>query len=240
MKEGTIIVTFIVLCAIIGAIAFFIYKVDTPEKTASSSEQKETILGTKNEENEQKTEEKKENTLQIQKDDKASQKPPEMIIDPEQPYRAILKTSLGDIGIRLYSEKTPKTVNNFIYLAKKDFYDNTIFHRVIRDFMIQGGDPNGDGTGGPGYTFDDEPFEGEYNKGIVAMANRGPNTNGSQFFIMHGDVDLPKSYVIFGEIDWGIVTVDEIALGEVEKSPSGEMSQPVEPVVIEDLEILEE
>lgn len=166
--------------------------------------------------------------------------PPEMVIDPEQPYRAKLTTSEGEIFIRLYPEKTPKTVNNFVYLARKDFYDNTIFHRVIRDFMIQGGDPKGDGTGGPGYIFDDEPFEGEYKKGMVAMANRGPNTNGSQFFIMHGDVDLPKSYVIFGEVDRGLDVVDKIALAEVNESPTGEMSQPVEPVVIEDLEILEE
>jgi peptidylprolyl isomerase len=165
---------------------------------------------------------------------------PEMEIDPEQPYRAILKTSEGEIGIRLHADKTPITVNNFIHLARSDFYDNTIFHRVVQDFMIQGGDPNGDGTGGPGYTFENEEFEGEYTKGVVAMANRGRDTNGSQFFIMHSDTALEKNYVIFGEVDRGLDVVDTIALSEVEQAANGEMSKPVNPVIIEDVEIREE
>lgn len=163
-----------------------------------------------------------------------------MVIDESKQYRAIVKTSEGEIGIRLNPEMTPQTVNNFVFLAQDDFYDNTIFHRVIQDFMIQGGDPQGNGTGGPGYTFPDEEFDGEYTKGTVAMANSGPDTNGSQFFIMHGSVELPKSYVIFGEVDRGLDVVDKIALAEVEQSPMGEMSKPVDPVIIEDIEILEE
>jgi len=95
-------------------------------------------------------------------------------------HTVTLKTSEGNIVISLNKDSTPKTVENFVELSKKGFYDNTIFHRVINGFMIQGGDPKGDGTGGPGYKFDDEPFEGEYTRGTVAMANSGPNTNGSQ------------------------------------------------------------
>jgi len=97
-------------------------------------------------------------------------------------YTAILKTEKGDITIALNSDQTPITVNNFVTLAKKGFYNKTIFHRVIKGFMIQGGDPKGDGTGGPGYKFADEPFTGEYTRGTIAMANSGPNTNGSHFW----------------------------------------------------------
>jgi len=106
-----------------------------------------------------------------------------MTIDKSKAYSAVLETSKGDITIEFTTKKTPITVNNFITLARKDFYDNTIFHRVIKGFMIQGGDPKGNGTGGPGYTFDDEKFDGEYLRGTVAMANAGPNTNGSQFLL---------------------------------------------------------
>ncbi|PIU73929.1 peptidylprolyl isomerase, partial [Candidatus Roizmanbacteria bacterium CG06_land_8_20_14_3_00_34_14] len=100
---------------------------------------------------------------------------------------AVLHTEKGDMTVSLNTNDTPKTVNNFVTLAKKGFYNGTIFHRVIKGFMIQGGDPKGDGTGGPGYKFDDEPFTGEYTRGTIAMANAGPDTNGSQFFIMHAD-----------------------------------------------------
>jgi len=144
----------------------------------------------------------------------------------------VLKTEKGDITIDLYADKTPITVNNFISLAEKGFYDNTIFHRVIKNFMIQGGDPKGDGTGGPGYQFADEPFVGEYTRGTIAMANAGPNTNGSQFFIMHKDYPLPKNYVIFGKVIKGIEVVDAIAESEVKMGTSGEMSTPVNPIKI--------
>lgn len=159
--------------------------------------------------------------------------------DENKSYSAVLKTSAGEITIQLNTKETPKTANNFISLAKKGFYNNTVFHRVIKGFMIQGGDPNGDGTGGPGYKFDDEPFEGEYSRGTIAMANSGPNTNGSQFFIMHQDYPLPKSYVIFGKVTSGIEIVDKIASSPVEANSMGEISKPTTPVKIESVEILE-
>lgn len=155
-------------------------------------------------------------------------------------YTAVLKTSAGEITVELSADKTPVTVNNFVSLAKKNFYNNTIFHRTVNGFMIQGGDPKGDGTGGPGYQFNDEPFEGEYTRGVVAMANAGPNTNGSQFFIMHQDNPLPKNYVIFGRVTAGIEVVDKIATAPVEQSPTGEMSKPVNPVKVESIKIIEE
>ena len=167
-------------------------------------------------------------------------KPPEMQLDTSKTYKAVLSTSEGAITINLYADKTPITVNNFVYLNQKGFYDKTVFHRIIKDFMIQGGDPNGDGTGGPGYKFNDEPFEGEYKRGIVAMANAGPNTNGSQFFIMHNDYSLPKNYAIFGEVIQGMDVVDKIAEAPVKQSPSGENSKPVNPVVVESVKILTE
>lgn len=163
-----------------------------------------------------------------------------MEINQEKTYSATLHTSEGDVIIALNAKETPITVNNFVTLSRKKFYDTTIFHRVIKGFMIQGGDPKGDGTGGPGYRFDDEPFKGEYTKGTVAMANSGPNTNGSQFFIMHDDVPLPKNYVIFGSVAKGIEVIDKIASAEVAMSPSGEPSKPIKPVVVTSVEIKEE
>lgn len=167
-------------------------------------------------------------------------KPPKDILKPNIDYKAKLVTSEGEIIIDLHEGKTPITAGNFVYLANKEFYNNTIFHRVIEGFMIQGGDPKGDGTGGPGYKFDDEPFEGQYSRGTVAMANSGPNTNGSQFFIMHEDYPLPPNYVIFGNVIEGMEVVDKIATAEVEASPSGENSKPVNPVIVLSVEIIEE
>jgi len=164
----------------------------------------------------------------------------EMEIDKRKTYTAVLNTSKGVVKIGLQADKTPITVNNFISLARKDFYNGTIFHRAIKDFMIQGGDPKGDGTGGPGYQFDDEPFEGEYTRGTVAMANSGPNTNGSQFFILHQDYDLPKNYVIFGKVIEGMEVVDQIAESPTKPNASGEGSVPVEPTKISSVEIIEE
>ena len=154
-------------------------------------------------------------------------------------YIAVLHTTAGDIAIALNDKATPVTVNNFVKLARSKFYDGTIFHRAIKGFMIQGGDPRGDGTGGPGYKFDDEPFTGAYTRGTVAMANSGPNTNGSQFFIMHADYPLPPNYVIFGHVTSGLDVVDKIASAPVTMSPSGERSKPVTPVVVKSLEIIE-
>jgi cyclophilin family peptidyl-prolyl cis-trans isomerase len=165
--------------------------------------------------------------------------PPAMQIDQNKTYTAVLKTSKGDITIDLDAKRVPKTVNNFVSLSRDGFYNGTIFHRVIADFMIQGGDPKGDGTGGPGYKFDDENLEGKYTRGTVAMANSGPNTNGSQFFIMHKDYDLPNNYVIFGHISAGMDAVDKIATAPTTDNGQGEMSKPVDPVKIDSIEITE-
>ncbi|MFZ2663976.1 MAG: peptidylprolyl isomerase [Patescibacteria group bacterium] len=171
--------------------------------------------------------------------DKEKLSPPTTKVDVTKDYRAILKTTYGNIEIKINAIDTPITATNFIYLSKLGFYNNTIFHRVIKDFMIQGGDPKGDGTGGPGYTFKDELLEGEYERGVVAMANAGPNTNGSQFFIMHKSMDLPKSYVIFGKVINGMDVVDKIANVPVEGNKSGEISKPINPMIIESVEIIE-
>lgn len=147
-------------------------------------------------------------------------------------YVATLSTTEGDIVIELNKDQTPNTVKNFVTLANKGFYNGTVFHRVIKGFMIQGGDPKGDGTGGPGYKFDDEPFTGDYSRGTIAMANAGPNTNGSQFFIMHQNYPLTPNYVIFGKVVKGIEVVDAIANAPVGMSLMGERSKPVTPVRI--------
>lgn len=139
--------------------------------------------------------------------------PPESVIDPEKDYKAILHTDNGDIEIDLFEKKVPKTVNNFVFLAKEGFYDGTIFHRVILNFMVQGGDPTGTGAGGPGYTFEDEFGEDlKHNKpGILSMANAGPNTNGSQFFITHVPTPwLDGKHSIFGEVVDGMDVVFSI------------------------------
>ncbi|TSC70327.1 MAG: peptidyl-prolyl cis-trans isomerase-like 1 [Parcubacteria group bacterium Gr01-1014_46] len=128
-----------------------------------------------------------------------------------------IETNYGKIVFETYEADAPNTVKNFITLADKGFYNGLTFHRVIKGFMIQGGDPNGNGTGGPGYKFDDElnpntpSYKAGYKKGVVAMANAGPNTNGSQFFIMHADYPLPNSYTIFGKVVSGQDVVDKIA-----------------------------
>ena len=121
-------------------------------------------------------------------------------------YTATLATDAGDIEIALDAEAAPKTVNNFVVLSRYKYYDGLTFHRVIKDFMAQGGDPAGDGSGGPGYTFEDElPKAGDYEVGSIAMANRGPDTNGSQFFIITGQngVSLPPLYSLFGKVTEG-------------------------------------
>lgn len=162
---------------------------------------------------------------------------PAMKINKNKTYTATLSTTEGDIVIALNAKETPITVNNFVELAKKKFYNGTIFHRVIKGFMIQGGDPEGTGRGGPGYRFDDEKFEGDYTRGTVAMANAGPNTNCSQFFIMHKDNNLPKNYTIFGKVTKGLDVVDKIAESAVEEG--GEGSKPKKPVTVESVTISE-
>jgi len=161
----------------------------------------------------------------------------EMTIDVNSKYSAEIETSLGNIVIELFTETSPITVNNFVTLSNDGYYNDVIFHRVIKGFMIQGGDPSGTGHGDmgkyPGYDFEDElnnPMK--YEKGIVAMANRGPNTNGSQFFIMHEEYPLPYQYTIFGKVLNGLDVVD--AIGNVQ---TGENDKPNEDVVIYSIKI---
>ncbi len=167
---------------------------------------------------------------------------PELTIDPNKKYTAVMKTTEGDIVIELDAKNTPITANNFIYLATLGFYDDTIFHRIIKGFMIQGGDPLGKGYGGPNYKFEDEkfPYEGKYKRGDVAMANSGTNTNGSQFFIVHQDTPLQPNYTIFGHVVKGLETVDKLADTEVEPNEMGEKSKPVNPPKIISVDILEQ
>lgn len=122
-----------------------------------------------------------------------------------------IKTTMGDIVIQLAHDQGPNAASNFIYLVKRGFYNGTIFHRVIPGFMIQGGDPTGTGRGGPGYRFEDDTVSSPYNDGVVAMANAGPDTNGSQFFIMVADYPLPPSYSVFGKVVQGLDVAHKIA-----------------------------
>ncbi|MCB1247097.1 MAG: peptidylprolyl isomerase [Acidimicrobiia bacterium] len=161
---------------------------------------------------------------------------PDLTIDLANTYSATLHTSAGDISFDLLAADAPQTVNNFVFLARDGFYDGVIFHRVISGFMIQGGDPTGTGMGGPGYKFRDElgHSKSDYSRGTVAMANSGPNTNGSQFFVMHADYPLPNQYSIFGSVTEGFDTVDRIAA-----AATGAQDRPVQPVTIESVTITE-
>jgi cyclophilin family peptidyl-prolyl cis-trans isomerase len=140
-------------------------------------------------------------------------KAPDLEIDPKKNYTATIKTDKGDIVIDLFASKTPNTVNNFVFLARQGFYDGTIFHRVIANFMVQGGDPTGTGMGGPGYKFKDEfdPSLKHNKPGILSMANAGPGTNGSQFFITHVPTPwLDGKHSVFGEVREGMDVVNAI------------------------------
>ena len=175
-----------------------------------------------------------------QMSDKVYSSPPSMSIDLSKSYTALIKTNLGDITVELFQDTAPNTVNNFVSLSKDNYYDNVIFHRVISGFMIQGGDPSGTGHGDmgkyPGYKFDDElDSPRDYTKGILAMANAGPNTNGSQFFIMHNDYPLPYQYTIFGNVTKGLDVVDNIASMETDAS-----DKPIKDITILDIQIEEE
>jgi cyclophilin family peptidyl-prolyl cis-trans isomerase len=165
--------------------------------------------------------------------------PPAMSIDPKKTYTAVITTSEGTMKASLFAEEAPKTVNNFAFLAKECFYNNVKFHRIIKDFMVQTGDPKGNGTGGPGYRFEDEPVKRQYKRGTLAMANAGRNTNGSQFFIIHKDYPLPPNYTIFGEVTEGLETLDKIASTPVSRSGSGENSVPTKDVTIQSVTIEE-
>jgi cyclophilin family peptidyl-prolyl cis-trans isomerase len=137
-------------------------------------------------------------------------KPPAMVIDPKKQYSATFHTEKGDIEVKLFTDKVPNTVNNFVFLSREGFYDGTIFHRVIADFMVQGGDPTGTGMGGPGYRFKDEfhPSLRHDGPGVLSMANAGANTNGSQFFITHKATPwLDNKHAVFGKVTKGMDVV---------------------------------
>ncbi|MBI1957286.1 MAG: peptidylprolyl isomerase [Candidatus Niyogibacteria bacterium] len=169
--------------------------------------------------------------------------------NPNRSHRVMLKTNLGSIQFETYDADAPKTVENFLKLARENFYSNLIFHRVVKGFVIQGGDPNCSsgasasstgpcGAGGPGYTFEDElnpeteSYKAGYQKGVVAMANAGPNTNGSQFFILLEDYPLPHNYTIFGKVVSGQEIVDAIGRLNVDSN-----DKPLSPVVIEQVTV---
>jgi len=145
---------------------------------------------------------------------------PEQGIDPSKRYTATMDTSMGTIVIALDAVNAPKTVNNFVFLASHHYYDGVIFHRIINGFMCQGGDPTGTGRGGPGYRFEDEPVKQRYQIGSVAMANAGPNTNGSQFFLISGPsgVSLPPQYNHFGQIVKGLDVLDAMQRVDTDRS----------------------
>ncbi len=160
---------------------------------------------------------------------------PDFTIDTAKRYEATLDTNHGEVVIELDAGRSPLTVNNFVFLANEGFYDGVVFHRVIEGFMIQGGDPTGTGRGGPGYRFRDEiEGQGTYARGTVAMANAGPNTNGSQFFIMHRDYGLPHNYTIFGQVTSGLDAVDSIATTGTDPS-----DRPHDEVVIRKVTVTE-
>lgn len=162
---------------------------------------------------------------------------PEMCIDPAKRYTATMTTSLGEMVIALDAAAAPKTVNNFVTLARYHYYDGIIFHRIINGFMCQGGDPTGTGRGGPGYRFADElPAPGRYEIGSLAMANAGPDTNGSQFFVVSGasGVGLPPQYSLFGKVVKGIEVVEAMQQVDTDRS-----DRPATDIVIESVTIEE-
>ncbi len=166
---------------------------------------------------------------------------PAMRIDPARTYTASLETNKGTIKVEFFPGDAPATVNNFVCLAEDGYFNNTPFHRIVKGFVIQGGDPTGTGSGGPGYKFADEPVTRDYERGTLAMANAGPDTNGSQFFIVLDDLrgKLPKNYTIFGRVTEGMDVVDAIANTPTRTGRSGENSTPTEPITLETVTVSE-
>lgn len=172
------------------------------------------------------------------------QSAPKMAIDTKKQYIAEITTNLGTFKVELLASKAPITVNNFVFLARENYFNDIKFHRIIKDFMIQTGDPTGTGAGGPGYTFEDElPPALPYGPGIVAMANAGPNTNGSQFFICNGEnskaLNNNPNYTVFGRVIEGMDVVQEISNTPVQADERGEVSKPMKDVFIKSVNIIE-
>ncbi len=168
---------------------------------------------------------------------------PPMTIDKAKKYTTTIATNKGTMKAELYADTAPVTVNNFVFLANDHFYDGVIFHRIVAGFVIQGGDPTGTGAGGPGYKFPDEPIPANrnYEKGTLAMANSGPNTNGSQFFICVDNLTakgaLPKQYTVFGKVTDGLDTIDKILAVPRTAGGDGAQSKPTEKVFMESVTI---
>ncbi len=167
--------------------------------------------------------------------------PPAMSISPDRDYVATIKTNLGDVVVQLFPKDAPLAVNNFVFLAQQGFYNGVKFHRVVKGFVIQTGDPTGTGAGDPGYKFPDERVTRDYVTGTLAMANSGPNTNGSQFFITLADLSgrLPKNYTIFGTVTSGFDVVQKIGNVPVTFAANGELSRPTSDVHIDTIAVEE-
>lgn len=231
---------FVSILVIIGILGWFIFRSTQPKPELANLDQISDNATTDLQESQKKPdnieapeeflellEQEPDNTMQLEK--------PEMTIDTSQEYFATLETNQGSMKVKLFADKTPITVNNFVYLANKDFYDNVIFHRVIEGFMIQGGDPTGTGRGGPGYQFEDEIVDSlSFTKaGQLAMANSGPGTNGSQFFItLDATSWLDGNHTIFGEVVEGMDVVEKIG-----RTQTGAGDRPIEDITIENIAI---
>lgn len=156
---------------------------------------------------------------------KQYQSAPALSIDPAKKYTANIETTAGTMTAEFYPEDAPNTVNNFVFLAREGFYEDVIFHRVIPNFMIQGGDPGGTGTGGPGYRFKDEPVKRKYTRGTLAMANAGPNTNGSQFFIVTAE---STPWLDGNHTNFGVVVAGQDVVDAIGTCATGANDKPVE------------
>lgn len=205
-KSFTVIFIAITIVAVIGIVATRLISSNSPAPAPSASQPEPT----------QPMQEEATQTANLDNAKKSyTAAPSPMAAKDLRNKKAVIETSKGAIEFEIYPEAS-QAASNFIFLANDGFYDNLTFHRVVPGFVIQGGDPLGNGTGGPGYRFNDEPVKRKYDKGIVAMANAGPNTNGSQFFIMlENNPDLPANYTIFGKVTEGQEIVDKIAVGDV-------------------------
>lgn len=206
-KSFTVIFIAITIVAVIGIIATRLISSTSPAPSPSAASEPQPT---------QPVQEEATQAANVMNDKKSyTQAPTPMPAAQLKNKKAVIETTKGNIEFEIYPEAS-QAATNFIFLTNEGFYDNLTFHRVVPGFVIQGGDPLGNGTGGPGYRFNDEPVKRKYDKGIVAMANSGPNTNGSQFFIMlDNNPDLPAKYTIFGKVTKGQDIVDEIAVGDV-------------------------
>ena len=219
-------------------IAFVVLLMFITSKPTESNSQLKSVLNSQATSNPATQNTNNSNNLQGNQNMQKTQMPlPTQVIDVNKTYYAKFETNLGSFKIKLFAKEAPLTVNNFVYLAQNKYYDGIIFHRIIKDFMIQGGDPLGSGTGGPGYKFGDEQSGKKLVKGSLAMANAGPNTNGSQFFIVTAASTpyLDGKHTNFGEVVEGLDVVEKISLVK-----TGQNDRPVENVTITKLDIITE